>query len=271
MAMNANASTNATTDNAWQHSCPVPHPNTQQPMVAIIIDDLGYQMGPALHLLELHRELTFSIIPFTPYGRKLATLAHQQQREVMVHAPMETLHEIPWEQALLAKMDQRQIRELSQQMLAAVPNAQGLNNHGGSLLTQRTEHMGWLMDELKTTNFYFVDSRTSAASVASRSAQNAGVPQMSRDVFLDNQRNTEAILEQLNKLEQLARKYGHAVGIGHPYPETLAALESKLPELSARGVQIVRISTLIKATTGHAQYAFETTQPQLMTVHPEAP
>ena len=76
-----------------------------------------------------------------------------------------------------------------------------------------------------------------------------GIPHAPRDVFLDNSPAPAAILRQLTEAERLARRRGHALAIGHPYPTTLAVLESWLPAAEARGLKIVTASELIAATS----------------------
>lgn len=88
----------------------------------------------------------------------------------------------------------------------------------GSRMTAEPAAMAWLMGELQRRGLFFVDSRTSAATVAAKSAQDISLASVSRDVFLDDVRTTDAIADQLQQGIALARKQGTAVLIGHPYP-----------------------------------------------------
>ncbi|WP_188150794.1 divergent polysaccharide deacetylase family protein [Teredinibacter waterburyi] len=213
--------------------------------IAIIIDDLGYQWERDQKIVELSYPLTLAIIPFTPYGKRLAALGHSRNHEIMLHAPMETLGATTWEDGLTSRMSQQEMLTMSAKMLADIPYIKGVNNHGGSKLTQTQPHMDWLMTLLSEQELFFIDSRTSAASVALATAKSHGVATAKRDVFLDNQRDVSAIEQQLVKLEMIARKRGIAVGIGHPYPETLAALQSTLPQLERAGIELVYVSELL--------------------------
>jgi len=105
--------------------------------------------------------------------------------------------------------------------------------------------MAWLMGELQRRGLFFVDSRTSAATVAAAEAQRIGLAHVSRDVFLDDVRTTEAITGQLQQGIALARKQGSAVLIGHPYPQTLEVLERALPQLKGQGIELIRLSQMI--------------------------
>ncbi|MNP53802.1 Divergent polysaccharide deacetylase [compost metagenome] len=118
--------------------------------------------------------------------------------------------------------------------------------------------MAWLMGELQRRGLFFVDSRTSAATVAAKSAQNINLASVSRDVFLDDVRTTEAIAGQLQQGIALARKQGSAVLIGHPYPQTLEVLERELPKLKAQGIEWIEIQQMIaersnRAMSGHGR------------------
>lgn len=220
-------------------------PGTSPPRIAIIIDDIGYRFNEGRELIELPYPLTFAFIPFSPHGARLAELANQLDKPVMLHAPMATLNESKWEDSLNPTMEQAVLIASLDAMLADIPHVTGVNNHGGSLFTQSRKSMQWLSEALAERELFFVDSRTTAESVAKEEAQRVNIPFNERDVFLDNEREPIAIDEQLDKLVEIALKHGHAVAIGHPYPETLAALKMRLPLLAEQGVEVVGIERLL--------------------------
>jgi len=223
------------------------HPDAAaQAWVSIIIDDLGYGLDSGQALADSPYAITLAIIPFTPHGRDIAELAHKQDKEVMLHAPMETMSNTRWEAGLTTEMNEDQIITRMGEMLDNIPFVQGVNNHGGSKLTQDSGRMGWIMSYLAQRHLYFVDSRTISTSVASDAANQADIPNDSRDVFLDNVKDEGAIRKQIDKLRQIALKNGRAIGIGHPYDETLAALEKELPRFERAGIKLVKVSDLIQ-------------------------
>ena len=129
----------------------------------------------------------------------------------------------------------------------SVPFAVGVNNHRGSLITRHPGHMRWLMDNIRNkTEWFFVDSYTTHHSVAMQIARESGVAAVKRDVFLDSSRAPADILLAIEKLKTTARRAGRAVAIGHPYPETLEALERALPDLEREGFQLVPVSALMR-------------------------
>src|SRR3546814_7665364 len=117
----------------------------------------------------------------------------------------------------------------------------------GSRFTASPEGMAQVMDVLKGRGLLFLDSLTAGNSVAGQQAARSGVPYAVRDVFLDNQPDDPAaIRRQLAILEQIARERGYAIGIGHPHDGTVAALAEWLPEMRARGLDLVPISAIVR-------------------------
>ena len=224
----------------------LPTPAKRQTQIAIIIDDLGYQRELSIQATQLPGQLTLSIIPFSPYGRRIAELATEQGKEVMLHAPMSSVSDKPMEPGTLTPtMDKAQFQQTLQKGLADLPNIRGLNNHMGSELTQLRLPMRWLMDELRDRGLYFVDSRTIASSLAWQTALDSGVPTARRDVFLDHDATDLAIAAEFGRLLAIAKCHQRAVAIAHPYPETLHFLETILPMLDRAGIQLVPVSQLL--------------------------
>ncbi len=220
-------------------------PGAPPPTIAIIIDDMGVQLETEKRLLALDHPLTLSFLPYRPHTRHLAEAAGHHGKEVMLHAPMANMSRMGLGPGGLdVGMDETEITETLRDSLDAVPNATGVNNHMGSLLTQKQEPMEWIMDELAGQNVFFLDSRTIATTVAADVARSRNIPTLSRDVFLDNERDPEAIDRQFQRLIEEARRNGTAIAIGHPYEETVAYLEEMLPHLDEKGIAVATISGL---------------------------
>lgn len=216
------------------------------PRLAIIIDDIGYNLSLGQRSAELPGNFTLSVLPFTPHGAELAELGHERGKEIMLHAPMSNERNLPLGKGGLTQgMTQDEFIGVLRADLASVPHVRGLNNHMGSLLTQQAQPMSWVMAELKARQLYFVDSRTSPKTRALDMAEQLGVPSRKRDVFLDDERQVDKIRAQLELALHKARLQGSAVAIGHPYPSTLKVLADIQPLLAAAGVQLVPASALM--------------------------
>lgn len=218
------------------------------PKVAIIIDDLGNNFHHGRQLIQLPYQLTYSFLPHRPFTTKLANMAASAGKEVMVHLPMQSSSMVNLgDGALTLELTQKQFQKAVSISIEAVPYAKGVNNHMGSLLTRHPGHMAWLMEILASEHqgLYFVDSKTTAMTVAAQIAREHLVPNVSRDVFIDAELNEERIWFQLRRLNRLAQKKGYAIGIGHPRPATIKILADYLPSLSKQGIEIVPITRLI--------------------------
>ena len=233
-------------------------PAASSQIVAIVIDDIGYQRQEGERTLALPAKLTVAVLPFTPFAKSLAKQAPAAGKEVMLHAPMEPKKLSYWGDGLKASMPEQALRESFNSMINDIPNLVGINNHMGSGLTENAEIMAWLMAELPARGLYFIDSRTTAASAAYDAAKKLGIPTYERDIFLDHSRKPKDISRQLDKLVQTAQKNGMALGIGHPYPETLQVLEQRLPQLHAQGIELVTVSELLNARADRVQLALQT-------------
>ena len=138
------------------------------PRIAIIIDDLGDRLNDGKRVVQLPGAVTVSIIPYTPFGKRLALLAHNYQKEIMLHLPMESMDErFLGRGGLSENMNETQFVQTLYETLNAVPDIRGVNNHMGSRLTQDATKMAWVMAGLlRHGELYFVDSRTTAQSQA---------------------------------------------------------------------------------------------------------
>lgn len=218
------------------------------PRIAIIIDDIGYHRTRGEAIVRLPGAVTCAIIPQTPHGPRLAEQAALAGKEVMIHLPMETGGARRLDEGGLHEgMPHAELVTTVRQAFLRIPQARGVNNHMGSVLTADATAMNWLMEELALNRYFFVDSRTTPESVAEDTARRHGLRSAGRDIFLDNERSLLSINEQFNKLIRLAKKRGHAIAIGHPYPETIQYLENVLPLLEQAGVKLVPASALLSS------------------------
>ena len=217
------------------------------PTIGLVIDDVGYTLALGLRVVSLPGPLACSIIPYTPYATQLAEAAHRAGKEVMLHLPMESRDgSYLGPGGLNHTMTHTELSRVLRADLALVPYVRGVNNHMGSLLTQDAHAMSWVMAEIKQHDgLFFIDSRTTAATVALDAAQEAGLSATRRDLFLDNVPQASAIRTQFARLVALARVQGTAIGIAHPRPVTVEVLEEVLPRLSALGVRLALVSETV--------------------------
>jgi len=217
-----------------------------QPSMVIIIDDLGYNLANGLGIVNLPGPITLAVMPHTPFGALLARKGAAADKQIMLHVPMQNHAGLKLGPGgLTLDMDENEFKQVLREDVSSVPYAEGLNNHMGSALTEQALPMQWTMDVANELGLFFVDSRTSASSIAWQQAVDHAVPALARDVFLDNDTDIEALEMQFQRAINIARKHGSAVLIGHPYPATADFLRKSLGRLDEAGIKLASASALI--------------------------
>jgi polysaccharide deacetylase 2 family uncharacterized protein YibQ len=223
--------------------------------IAVIIDDIGFDLGAVEELAKIKAPIAFAVLPNAPHAAEAAGILHTAGREVLLHLPMEPRsypEESPGAGALLADMDAGEIRRRIADNLAAVPHVSGVNNHMGSLFMEDEARLSVVMDELGKRGLFFVDSRTTPDSRGREAALRAGVRFAARTVFIDHAPGYAAALAQLTSLPPQGREKGEPlIMIGHPHPETVRALKQALPILREEGVRIIPVSAAVKTGDGN--------------------
>ena len=220
----------------------------QRPVLSLVIDDLGYSLENGKAAIDLEGDHTYAILPGAVHSRRLAQHANGQNKEVILHLPMQSISSRAAQEpnALNEGMDEDQLTANVHSLLAEIPFIRGVNNHMGSYLIEFDFFMRPVMDSIRGYNssLYFLDSRTSPRSVAYAQARVAGLSSITRDIFLDNEPNPESIRLQYNIWLTKAREQGSALAIGHPYPNTIEVLRQNL-EAANLDFNFMRVSKLI--------------------------
>jgi len=221
----------------------------RRPKLALVIDDFGYAKGGiAREIIELDMPLTISIIPTLRFSRDILAFAKQKDRCIMLHLPMESEQREPFDvEPITVEMDDGEIAALTRRYLESLPGVDGVNNHQGSLATADMRVMKAVMGELSGRHLFFLDSLTSPKSVAYNAAIDAGLPAAQNQLFIDDAtERRDDVADRLHELVDVARQRGSAIGIGHPHPWTLEALQDNLGFLKDAGVELVTVCELIR-------------------------
>ena len=197
-----------------------------KPCLCLIIDDNGYCLSRTRLFLDLNLPITFSMLPHLPHTLDLAREIHDQGHEIMLHQPMEPVdpHFDPGPGALFTRHDKNRIHDIISQNIELLPMASGVNNHMGSRFTAKASKMKAALSVIKKRRLFFIDSLTSSRSTGYDCARKLGIPSAQRNVFLDNQKQEDAVYRQMRRLYQQALQHGIAAGIGHPFPQTAAGI-----------------------------------------------
>ena len=219
----------------------------KNPQIAIIIDDIGFSRSRLEKFLEIGAPLTFSILPKLPRSGIFAGNIHDLGYEVMLHQPMEPVDPNldPGPGAIYVKDSPGKIVNVIEQNIAETPFVTGINNHMGSRFTASGREMKEALTVIKDSGLFFVDSLTTNRSKAYGTAKKLDMLTVRRNIFLDNIQNVPSIQAQLEKLKRLALNSGHAIGIGHPFPETASAINQFYQNIKNTDLSMVPVSRLL--------------------------
>lgn len=221
-------------------------------MMAIIIDDLGHRYLDGLRAVQLPGQVTCSVLPKTPFGRKLAIRANELGKQVMLHLPLAAEFGEELEAGGISlDTGQQAMQRIVADDLDWLPFVAGVNNHRGSLLTRHPGHMRWLMGILASRDLFFVDSRTTPHTVAMQLAREQAVSATERDIFLDHELNEDAIRQALAQAIDMALQKGSVVVIAHPHPLTMEILEEVIPALPLQGIRLSSVPEVIRYRERH--------------------
>ena len=233
--------------NFLAHALTEKSPIINNPKIAIILDDVGYNMSHIRPFLELKVPITFSILPHIHYSRRLAKRINDEGHQIMLHQPMEPHNSLlnPGPGTLYLNQNIEELHETVEGNIMSFPFAVGVNNHMGSLFTESRQKVLETLKVFKAKEFFFIDSVTSRNSHAFVTAENLNMKTASRNIFIDNQNNKTSICRQLAKLKKHALKFGSAIGIAHPRPETACAMAEFFYSGEASNLSVEYISGIL--------------------------
>jgi polysaccharide deacetylase 2 family uncharacterized protein YibQ len=233
---------------AWLRFAVPAAPAHGHPRIAIVIDDLGLDKRRTEHAIALKGPLTLSFLAYATDLPRLAAEARRAGHELLVHVPMEPISraEDMGPNGLAVGLGRDEVLRRLRWDLGRFDGYVGINNHMGSRFTGDARSMTPVMEELKARGLLFLDSRTIATSAGIELAQRYGVPTAGRDVFLDNEVTAAAVAQRLAEVEQIARRHGSAIAIGHPHDVTLEQLAGWLAGLPSKGFVLTPVSAIVK-------------------------
>lgn len=232
---------------AWQRYA-LPVTLSDKPLIVIVIDDVGLDRRRAQETIELPGPLTLSYMAYAENLTQQTQKARAKGHELMLHVPMEPSSSSinPGPNVLLSGMPEDELLKNIAWSLDQMSGYVGINNHMGSRFTSDRASMKTVVGALKARGYLFLDSVTSGKTVAHDVAREGGIPYAVRNVFLDHKDDLAAIKTQLRRTEQIAKRTGVAIAIGHPRDNTIEALQEWLPNLNERGFQLVPISAVVR-------------------------
>lgn len=233
---------------AWISNAVAYKAEASKPMIALVIDDVGIDRRRSDAVVALPGPLTLSFLTYAHDLDKQTAAARAGGHELMVHVPMQpkSADADPGPKVLRVRDTPVQLAEKLEWGLSRFGGYVGVNNHMGSRFTTDQAGMQAVMTALGGRGLFFLDSMTAPDSAGVSTARAAGVPVLTRDVFLDNEDSPEEVRYRLEQVEKIALRTGAAIAIGHPHDATITVLRDWIPDALSRGFAIVPVSALVR-------------------------
>ena len=221
-------------------------PALKNAVLCVVFDDGGQNVAQLKKCLALPFPVTVAVLPRLAHSKECAALVRQSGNEVILHQPMQAinLNVNPGEGAILPQMSGAEIAATLSQNIAEIGPIAGINNHEGSLITEDEVKVGFVLETVHQKKIYFLDSRTSSATKIPSVSMEMGFPYFQRDIFLDNEKTRENILQELRRGVEIANRQGFVIMIGHVWSAEIlpAVLEEVYPELQRKGYRFSTVS-----------------------------
>lgn len=186
--------------------------------IAFVIDDAGQSVSNLKKYTSLPFDISVAVLPGLSHTKDCAYVVRAAKKELLLHQPMqaENLNLDPGPCAIKPDMSTFEIAQIVKTNLDELgPGVKGMNNHEGSLITGNVIKIGAVLDVAAERGIYFLDSRTTAASMARQAALERDMNIKERDVFIDDIVNRDKMLEQIYRGIGIANKKGKVIMIGH--------------------------------------------------------
>ncbi len=219
-----------------------------KPRISIVIAGLGLSSVITRTAIEtLPGEVTFA---FSVYGDNLANWideARGEGHEVMLLVPMEPYEypkNDPGPDTLRVSLSAEDNLKRLYHVLTRATRYVGVMNDMGSKFTATESAITPILEDIKKRGLLFMDARSSQYSAAARIAREIRVPRAVNNRYLDNKPNESDIMSELQNLENVAKTYGAAAGIGHAYPVTVRTVAKWAAGLADRGFVLAPITAV---------------------------
>lgn len=222
-----------------------------RPRIAIVIQEIGLSRAVTEAVMaSLPPEVTLAVSPYGASPRDTARRVREAGHEVLLMVPMEPLdwpandpgpHSLAVDRPAAENLDRLHF------VMSRFQGYVGLVNHMGSRFSASAEALAPLMRDLAGRGVMVLDARAIASSAIPQAAAAAGVPVAVNSRYIDNSAAPEDIDRMLAELVAIAQGQGHAIGMGRPYPVTLARLARWADGLEARGIDLAPVSALVEA------------------------
>lgn len=222
-------------------------PNAQNnAKLVFIFDDGGQNLSQLEKFINLPFPITVAVLPKLSHSVESANRVRNSGNELMLHQPMQSVNENvnSGPGAIKPEMNENQILSILFENVNEIAPIAGFNNHEGSAITADAEKMAIILRFASEEGIYFLDSRTNVETKVPYVANQMGYSYYERNIFLDNEKTRENVLNELKKGLAIANKTGQVIMIGHVWSASFLPeiLREVYPELTKKGYKFIKVS-----------------------------
>ncbi|MCQ2591476.1 MAG: divergent polysaccharide deacetylase family protein [Treponema sp.] len=214
--------------------------------LVFVFDDGGQNLNHLEKFFSISFPITIAVLPRLAHSRESAEKIRASGNELILHQPMQAVNSKvnPGPGAITPSMTEDEIISTLFQNINEIGPIAGMNNHEGSAITADAEKMSVVMRIASENGIYFLDSRTNVETTVPYVAGEMGYSYYERNVFLDNTKNRDDILNEIKKGLSIANKNGVAIMIGHIWSADILPelLNEIYPELRQKGYTFSTVS-----------------------------
>jgi polysaccharide deacetylase 2 family uncharacterized protein YibQ len=220
--------------------------------LALVLYGFAEDSDHATAMFALGVPFAVAIVPGADGSARLFREAHEHDRELVLHLPLEPLNYPqvnPGPGTVLVTMNEARITGLLRRDLSQAGPVVAVANHAGSLATQDMAVMTAIYHELARRHLPFLHMQPVAGAVCKGLASDLGVVYQEPDAVLDAETRSvknRALDQRWKQMLQLARARGRLVVMVRATPQVLKWLPGAATSKRLDGVSLVPLSSVLR-------------------------
>ena len=225
-----------------------------RPKIAILISGIGFSQENSRTAIEtLPPEISLGIVPARNSAREWAERARGHGHEIFIEIPMEPFgypETDPGPYTLLTRNDKSANIMSLNYLMAQTVGYVGVTNYLGGRFTSTSEPLLPVLQELQRRGLMFLDDGSSQRSLVGTISDQINLPWAKVNRQIDIGQSKRTLDESLVALENMAKRDGHAIGIGSVTPMTIDRVTEWARELDDKGIALVPVSAIVMENMG---------------------
>ena len=223
-------------------------PTAGKARIAVVLSDLGLGTAATRKAVEsLPPEISLAFLSYADDAAVWLQRARADGHEVLIAVPMEPAAKTddPGPRALGTAAAPDDLIDALEWHLSRGSAYVGIATHMGGAFLSTESAVRTIAAPLRDRGLLMFDASGTNAGTVARVAGELGVPFAASDRVIDPVPSRAAIDRRLAEVEEIARRRGSAVAVGHPYPVTIDAVTAWAATLAARGFELAPLSAVI--------------------------